>query len=125
MNVRTAHPWVPDNADLFARASAELEILHRRRERVPSDRLSDQQWGILLELFVAHESGRVLHTGALQEAAGTPHSTLVRLISDLAERGLVERDRSGPNRRQTLVRPTEAARSIVAAVFENSGKDAA
>lgn len=125
MNVRSNHPFAVDGGDLFIRAAAELEILHRRRERVPSDRLSDQQWGILLELFVAHESGRPINTTALQQAAGAPHSTLVRLLDDLAARGLVERERTAPDRRVTLVRPTEQARSIVAAVFDDDGKDAA
>lgn len=125
MNIRSRHPFAAHGSDVFALAAAELEILHRRRERVPSDRLSDQQWGILLELFVAHEAGRPMQTTALRLAAGAPHSTLVRLLDGLAARGLVERERSAPDRRVTLVRPTEQARLMVAAVFDDDGEHAA
>lgn len=128
VNARHPFPWpqeVADEENIVARASAELAMLHRRRERVPSELLTDQQWAILLELFVAKRAGRTLSTGELTEVAGAPRSTVHRLLDHLAARGLVERDRTGTDGRVTIIRATAAGRAIVAGVFVGAGKDAA
>lgn len=109
-----------EDGNVFARASAELATLHQRRERLLGDHITDQQWAILLQLVVAEESGEQLPTAALGRVAGAPKSTLLRLINDLCNRGLIERDRSSPDRRVTLVRPTSAAGALIVQVFKSA-----
>ena len=65
------------------------------------------------------------HGYDLCRSLGLKAGTVYPIMTRLADRGLVERERNELNRRLTMVRPTEQARAIVAAVFDDAEQDAA
>lgn len=117
MNAPALNLYRPVEDLVFARATAELAVLHQRRRRLCRDHITDPQWAILLQLFVATKSGQQVPTNALRDAAGTSKATLLRLLTGLAMRGLIERRPSSSDKRVTSIHLTSAARELVVRVL--------
>jgi MarR family transcriptional regulator for hemolysin len=82
----------------------------RRWRRVLDDRLadvglSDATWAPLLHL---HSAGTGLRQKDLAERVGVDGSTLVRLLDILAQRGMIERQSDGTDKRANLIVLTDA-----------------
>lgn len=70
-----------------------LSLLAVRRARdtvFGGDLFSDPAWDILLELYAANLTGRVVSLTDLTTAIGAPAPTVARWVAALTERGLVE-----------------------------------
>lgn len=122
MNIRSTFAWHdPEtrSADADERAARQLAFLHRLRARVPTDQLSDAQWAVMLELFVAGRERGALNTSDLLLPAGAPLTTLLRMIDDLVNQGLVVRAKSAADRRVTTVSLSERGASLVEHVFSD------
>jgi DNA-binding MarR family transcriptional regulator len=102
---------------LVERASRELAFLQIRRRRFPSRRLSDAEWSILLDLYVAHAEGRRVSTGDLTHTSGVPITTLLRYLTELEQRQMIVRAQAEHDRRITYVTATEHGLSRIAAVL--------
>ncbi|WP_120716568.1 MarR family transcriptional regulator [Tsuneonella amylolytica] len=103
-------------------AEAELAALHNRRTRMPSSRLSDTEWAILLECFVADGDGKILATKSMEAVAGVSSSTTSRIIDSLEGKGLVTRAGFEGDRRLRLVRITQEGRSAVRTVYRGGSE---
>lgn len=109
----------PAGGSVLARAVAQLALLHQRRALLPFAVVSDVEWAMLLEAFVAEGLGAVLQTRGLETAAGIPPTTMLRYISLLENKQLIVRAPSPTDRRATLVAITARGRRLVASVLEN------
>ena len=69
-------------------------------ERLADVGLSDATWAPLLHL---HSAGRGLRQKDLAERVGVDGSTLVRLIDILAQRGMIERQSDGTDKRANVI----------------------
>lgn len=134
MNSRTAIDWtrvheLPSGPALApeSAAAAELALLHRRRILPATAVLSDIEWAILLELFVADGRGTILQTKSLTLAAGVAPTTVLRYLELLEGKGLIHRAPCPSDGRSTLVAITREGRRTVGAVFSesNPAKDTA
>ena len=96
-------------------ARFEIEARRRRRRVFGEDEglLGDPIWDALLELFVAQADARAVSTTSLVLAMHLPASTGLRWIDHMEERGLLTRATDQRDRRRSLIRPTEHARSLV------------
>jgi DNA-binding MarR family transcriptional regulator len=109
-----AGPLAPE---LVERAARELAFLQIRRRRLPSRRLSDAQWAILLDLYVAQSARRRVYTGDLAGASGVPVTTLLRYLEDLERRQMIVRTPAEHDRRVTLVTATERGLARIASIL--------
>ncbi|MGX7924943.1 MarR family winged helix-turn-helix transcriptional regulator [Tsuneonella sp. HG094] len=127
MNSRTAIDWTrvrelsPASDEIHDAAAAELALLHRRRMIPPAASLSDIEWAVLLELFVADGRGSILQTKSLTLAAGVAPTTVLRYLELLEGKGLIHRAPCPTDGRSTLVAISRAGRRAVATVFSTEG----
>lgn len=71
--------------------------------------ISDPQYDMLLELFVAHHEGRAVLTKDLCRAGGVPATTALRYIDKLEAGGFLRRELDSTDTRRSLVVATEKA----------------
>lgn len=134
MNSRTAINWAhvhelppAPSGPPEAVAAAELALLHRRRILPSTASLTDIEWAILLELFVADSRGTILQTKSITQAAGVAPTTALRYVELLDGKGLIHRAPCPTDGRATLIAITRVGRRTVAAVFaaEHAAESAA
>ncbi|WP_404478371.1 MarR family transcriptional regulator [Novosphingobium sp. BL-52-GroH] len=61
------------------------------------------QWYVILELFIAQEEGRKLSITDLIHCAGTPRSTILKAIADMAASGFLQRTPDPQDRRRVYL----------------------
>jgi len=82
---------------------------------------SDPAWDMLLDLMLAHLSGKKVYVTSLCIAAGVPIATAFRRIEDLATKGLVTKTRDSKDTRRVFVELTEAGTQKMAGYFSAVG----
>lgn len=85
---------------------------------------SDPAWDMLLDLMLAHLSGKQVYVTSLCIAAGVPIATAFRRIEDLAAKGLVTKTRDSKDTRRVFVELTEAGMQKMANYFGAVGTQA-
>lgn len=85
---------------------------------------SDPAWDMLLDLMLAHLSGKQVYVTSLCIAAGVPIATAFRRIEDLAAKGLVTKTRDSKDTRRVFVELTEAGMQKMANYFGAVGLQA-
>jgi DNA-binding MarR family transcriptional regulator len=80
---------------------------------MPPARLSDTEWAILLECFVADGVGRILATKSLETVSGVSPTSMLRQLDALEGKGLISRAGFEGDRRMRLVRITPEGRTAV------------
>jgi CheY-like chemotaxis protein/DNA-binding MarR family transcriptional regulator len=85
---------------------------------------SDPAWDMLLDLMLAHLSGKQVYVTSLCIAAGVPIATAFRRIEDLAAKGLVTKTRDSKDTRRVFVELTEAGMQKMANYFDAVGMQA-
>jgi DNA-binding MarR family transcriptional regulator len=85
---------------------------------------SDPAWDMLLDLMLAHLSGKQVYVTSLCIAAGVPIATAFRRIEDLAAKGLVTKTRDSKDTRRVFVELTEAGMQKMANYFDAVGTQA-
>lgn len=78
---------------------------------------SDPAWDMLLDLMLAHLSGKKVYVTSLCIAAGVPIATAFRRIEDLASKGLVTKTRDSKDTRRVFVELTDAGIQKMAGYF--------
>lgn len=105
---------------LIRQAQRELAFLHLRRTRLPSQRMSDAHWSILLDLYVSHAAHRTVLTKDLEASSGVSASTLLRYLGALEERGMISRTPHEHDARATCVRPTAKGLERIASILREA-----
>lgn len=101
-------------ADLVPLATRYLRLRRRRDQMFPADLFADPAWDMLLEIFVADETGRPISTSGVCHAAAVPMTTGLRWLAALEERALVERRDPSADKRLRMLALTPQARDLVA-----------
>jgi CheY-like chemotaxis protein/DNA-binding MarR family transcriptional regulator len=85
---------------------------------------SDPAWDMLLDLMLAHLSGKKVYVTSLCIAAGVPIATAFRRIEDLSAKGLVTKTRDSKDTRRVFVELTDAGIQKMAGYFSAVGLQA-
>lgn len=86
---------------------ARLKRLRLRRNQLMGAPLfRDPAWDMLLELFVAHETGRKLSVSSLCYSSGVPPTTALRQLARLEKHGFVKREGDQTDNRRCFVLAT-------------------
>lgn len=85
---------------------------------------SDPAWDMLLDLMLAHLSGKKVYVTSLCIAAGVPIATAFRRIEDLAAKGLVTKTRDSKDTRRVFVELTDSGIQKMAGYFGAVGLQA-
>jgi CheY-like chemotaxis protein/DNA-binding MarR family transcriptional regulator len=104
------------SARRLSRTDAARLLLKAREKRdaiFGTDLLDDPAWNIMLDLYSSTLYGQSVTVSDLCVASGSPATTALRRLSDLARVGLVERVPDTADRRRILVRPTKAAQQAM------------
>lgn len=110
----------PHEPVLLERAERELAFLRLRRRRLPSRRLSDAHWAILLDLYVANAQKRRVLTKDLVDDAGVAGATLLRYLDTLESIGLIRRVQHAHDARATCIEPTTRGLDRIASILSES-----
>jgi len=70
-------------------------------------------WDILLNLYIAHSSGRAISRTKASKSGDVPQTTGLRILTMLAERGLVTRIDDPGDRRRSFVGLSDAAITLM------------
>jgi CheY-like chemotaxis protein/DNA-binding MarR family transcriptional regulator len=119
------------SVDALSGASLTPEIVRRvikaralRSRMFDASLFSDPAWDMLLDLMLAHLSGKQVYVTSLCIAAGVPIATAFRRIEDLAAKGLVTKTRDSKDTRRVFVELTEAGMEKMANYFGAVGMQA-
>jgi DNA-binding MarR family transcriptional regulator len=77
--------------NLYEVALAMQAIRRRRDALFGRDLFGEPAWDILLDLYVAEQSGRALALSTVGALAGVPQTTAFRWMTQLADRGYIYR----------------------------------
>ena len=107
--------------DTFFRGVAEARYVVRRVTRIVDEQARGQgldplEHQLLIQLFGA--GGRPLRVNQLAERLDVPAAVASRLVKSLEERGFVERQKSGSDRRVTDVYLLEPGKDVCVAIWE-------
>jgi CheY-like chemotaxis protein/DNA-binding MarR family transcriptional regulator len=114
----TGAPLTPDLVRRVIKARA------LRSRMFDASLFSDPAWDMLLDLMLAHLSGKQVYVTSLCIAAGVPIATAFRRIEDLAAKGLVTKTRDSKDTRRVFVELTEAGLQKMANYFGAVGLQA-
>lgn len=78
-----------------------------RAKMFQSELFAEPAWDMLLDLLVAHLSGKKVYVTSLCIAAGVPIATAFRRIEDLANNGLISKTRDSKDTRRVFVQLTD------------------
>lgn len=111
MKIDTAYADIvaKGRASYAAFAAITLASHQQMNKYLPAELFGDPARSLLLELYIAEESGAVTPVGVACLAAGVPQSTALRWVETLKMRGLIHAVTDRNDRRRTLVRLTESA----------------
>lgn len=93
-------------------AAIAKNLIRGRRERdrmFRSGLFADPAWDMLLELYIAHHSGRTLYVSSLCMAAAVPDTTALRWIATLEREGLLTRIPDEKDLRRIWIKLTDEA----------------
>lgn len=102
------------SAELAEFATRWRLLRQRRNELVGAPLFRDPAWDMLLELFAAHEGGRMVTVTSLCFASGVPQTTALRHLLLLEEHELVTRRSDSADNRLFYVEATARAISAIA-----------
>jgi DNA-binding MarR family transcriptional regulator len=105
-----AHPVIHNLPSSGSALSVAQNILNARRKRgrvFPELAFGDPAWDMILDLYVAAVTGRPVCPSSIGFAAAVPQTTVLRLVNQLAERGLVIRQADRNDRRRVLLTLSE------------------
>jgi DNA-binding MarR family transcriptional regulator len=88
-------------------AEAVEYIIRARRERerfVPRDLFAEPAWDMMLDLLHCEIRGRRVAVSDLCLAAAVPHTTAMRWISTMVQRGLLTRESDPADKRRVFIR---------------------
>lgn len=94
-----------DAADMARRIGDQRKV---RGVYFPAGLFGEPAWDLILALYMAQAEGEEIHSYALFRAAGVAPSTGLRLLEKLEAASMIARSPSESDRRQVLVRFTEA-----------------
>jgi CheY-like chemotaxis protein/DNA-binding MarR family transcriptional regulator len=127
----SASDGAPGSVDALTGASLTPEIVRRvikaralRSRMFDASLFSDPAWDMLLDLMLAHLSGKQVYVTSLCIAAGVPIATAFRRIEDLAAKGLVTKTRDSKDTRRVFVELTDAGMEKMANYFGAVGMQA-
>lgn len=97
----------------LAVAKTILDNRRRRRSLFPGVRLGEASWDMMLDLYIADATGRLVDISGLCIASGTPTTTALRHIETLVEQGYVIREDDANDGRRTFIHSEEKLRAAV------------
>jgi DNA-binding MarR family transcriptional regulator len=100
---------------------ALVAIRDERRHFFEASLFSDPAWDMLLELHCSTVKGETRSVSSLSIVAGCPHSTGLRWLALLEDRGLVQRSGHPTDGRSYLVQLTPSAQSSMSQYLERIG----
>jgi hypothetical protein len=103
---------------LVERARHELAFTALRRRKLPTLRVADLDWLMLLELVVAHAEGRELATKDIGREA--PLTTRLRYLDHLERERMIIRSVSEADARVTLVDLTAGGAAQIAEILADA-----
>jgi hypothetical protein len=92
------------------------DILKARRLRdrhLPADLFADPAWDMLLDLMIAHETGKRVDISSLCIAACVPQTTGLRWIRDMTDRGILVRQQDTVDGRRAFIGLSDATASAM------------
>jgi DNA-binding response OmpR family regulator/DNA-binding MarR family transcriptional regulator len=121
----SAHPGESPAAPLTPEHLRRIIKARALRSRMfDASLFSDPAWDMLLDLMLAHLSGKKVYVTSLCIAAGVPIATAFRRIEDLASKGLVTKTRDSKDTRRVFVELTEPGIQKMAGYFGAVGLQA-
>ena len=97
------------DTDVLARlADVLLQIRAIRSNYLPQDLFGEPGWDILLDLYLHRRRAKRVSVTSACIAARVPPTTALRWISELIDRGLIEREGDPKDRRRAFLSLTEA-----------------
>jgi len=95
-----------------------MQAMRRRRDSLfGRDLFGEPAWDILLDLYVAEQSGRPLALSTVGSLAGVPQTTAFRWMTQLIERGLIVRKADPNDARRGLIRLSDTGRTLLEELF--------
>lgn len=85
-----------------------LMQIRTRDEYLPTVVFEDPQWSMILDLFIAGETGRKVPVSDLCAVSGVPATTALRHINWLEENDVIRRSSCPADRRRSYLALTEA-----------------
>ena len=101
-----------------------MQALRRRRDSLfGRDLFGEPAWDILLDLYVAEQSGRPLALSTVGSLAGVPQTTAFRWMTQLLERGHIVRQADPNDARRGLIRLSDTGRALLDEVLGAALRD--
>lgn len=97
----------------------ELAFRRRRNQLFPNGYFADAGWNILLDLYVARQSGRPISTTGLGLTGGVPQTTMLRHLDKLVRDGFAVRVPDPLDGRRIFVELTAAGIERMEALFDD------
>ncbi len=122
------HPMLPTKLtdDLQNRRRATVRVIMMIREirdnHLGTDLFHDPAWNMLLDCYASDLDGRRISVSDACVASGVPHTTALRWLRVLEERGLVERKDDINDRRRAFISLTSQARKSVESLIDQTIK---
>lgn len=126
-------PGATANEDARAANEMELSIPEVARRIYQSRRLRDREfddfgplfrdpaWDMMLDLYLAWESGHPISSKSAAIAANVPTTTALRVISDLVALGLVRRVTKPEDRRLSMIELSDLGRGRMLSTLALTG----
>jgi predicted transcriptional regulator len=97
-------------------AARAIDLYGNRRRRVKlfgPDLFGEPAWDILLDLFIATETGKQISVTSACIGAAVPLTTALRWLSMLEARGLIVRESDDKDARRSYVRLSDMGRELM------------
>jgi DNA-binding MarR family transcriptional regulator len=97
---------VPEQLSPSAVARLIITTRDLRDRTLPGMRFTDPAWDILLDLFIATRRGQALTVSDVGLASRVPHTTALRWVDYLIDKGALESEPDSNDKRRRLIRLT-------------------
>ena len=94
-----------------------MRLRHARFAHFDSDLFADPVWDMLLELTVAHAEHRRVTVKVLCIASGVPHTTALRWIHHMSDKGLISRTEDQADKRRVFIQLSDKGMRAMADYF--------